>query len=60
MEEIKNLRSLCEHNPGIACPCPKECPRHGKCCVCVAHHRSHGKLPFCLMDLAYTNSRTIL
>lgn len=30
------------------CTCPKECPRHGKCCTCVAHHRKHGKLPHCL------------
>lgn len=33
------------------CPCPKDCPRHGTCCACVAHHRKHGKLPFCLRDM---------
>ena len=20
------------------CPCTYDCPRHGKCCECVAHH----------------------
>ena len=30
----------CPHNP-IDCPCTKEgCPRHGKCCACVAHHKA--------------------
>lgn len=24
------------------------CPRKGKCCECIAHHRSHGELPGCL------------
>ncbi len=39
----------CPHN-NIDCPCTKEaCPRHGKCCECVAHHKEHGKkLPACL------------
>lgn len=33
----------CPHN-NIDCPCTKEgCPRHGKCCECVAHHKEHGK-----------------
>ena len=52
MEQTKRLRSVCEHNAGIQCPCPKECPRHVKCCVCVAHHRQQGVLPFCLKGLA--------
>lgn len=31
------------------CSCPKaECPRHGKCCECVAFHRGGEKLPHCL------------
>lgn len=50
MNEQK-LKPLCIHNPSIECPCPKECPRHGKCCACVAHHREHGKLPNCLRNL---------
>ena len=39
----------------IDCPCPKEgCPRHGKCCECVAHHREHGKkLPTCLRGIEW-------
>lgn len=44
------LKPVCAHNPAIECPCPKECPRHGKCCACVAHHREHGKLPACLRN----------
>lgn len=43
-------KPVCQHNPSIDCPCPKDCPRHGKCCVCVAHHREHGKLPACLRN----------
>lgn len=41
---------VCPHNPQIACTCPKDCPRHGHCCACVAHHREHGKLPHCLRE----------
>ena len=43
-------KAVCEHNPSINGPCPKECPRHGKCCLCVAHHREHGKLPVCMRE----------
>lgn len=43
-------RPVCQHNQSIDCPCPKDCPRHGRCCVCVAHHREHGKLPACLRE----------
>lgn len=24
------------------CTCPYSCPRHEKCCECVAYHRDHG------------------
>lgn len=48
----KQVKPVCAHNPAINCPCPKDCPRHGKCCLCVAHHREHGNLPLCLRDLA--------
>lgn len=41
----------CPHNSNINCTCPKDCPRHGKCCLCVAHHREHGKLPHCLRSI---------
>ena len=43
----ENLKPVCPHNPDIECPCPKDCPRHGKCCACVAHHRAMGNLPRC-------------
>lgn len=30
------------------CPCTYPgCPRKGKCCECVAHHRENGELPGC-------------
>ena len=30
------------------CPCTYDCPRRGKCCECVAHHRGHGEgVPGC-------------
>ena len=46
----------CPHN-NIDCPCTKEgCPRHGKCCECVAHHKEHGKkLPACLRGIEWEN-----
>lgn len=47
----QQLKPVCPHNTTIDCPCPKDCPRHGKCCSCVAHHREHGNLPKCLRDL---------
>ena len=32
------------------CTCASEsCPRRGKCCECIANHRSKGQLPGCLM-----------
>ena len=47
----------CPHRPSTVgetnyfdCTCPKECPRHGKCCACVAHHSKIGKLPHCLRE----------
>jgi len=30
------------------CPCSKNCPRHGCCQECAAHHGAKGKLPYCL------------
>ena len=47
----ENVKCVCEHNAAIDCPCTKTCPRHGKCCECVAHHREHGNLPKCLRNL---------
>ena len=44
---------LSEQEININCPCTKEgCPRHGKCCECVAHHKAHAtKLPACLRGI---------
>lgn len=31
-----------------SCPCTYPgCPRKGKCCECIAHHRERGELPAC-------------
>ena len=33
------------------CPCTAKCPRHGKCCECVAHHRDHNEgVPGCFFS----------
>ena len=43
----------CPHN-SIECPCTHDCPRHGKCCECVAHHKAAGKkLPACLRGIEW-------
>lgn len=52
MNDNPIIKPVCEHSPEtIDCPCPKDCPRHGKCCACVAHHRRIGKLPSCLRNV---------
>lgn len=51
---IKHIVTTKNHpHNHIDCPCTKEgCPRHGKCCECVAHHKAHGtKLPACLRGI---------
>lgn len=42
----------CQHNKMNAdCPCThNNCAQHGKCCECVAYHRSHRQLPACFFD----------
>lgn len=38
----------CNNNP---CTCTYDCPRHGKCCECVAHHRDlEGGIPGCFFS----------
>ena len=32
------------------CPCTWDCPRHAKCCECVAHHREHESVPACFFS----------
>lgn len=42
MEECKTCLNT------LPCTCPNtKCPRHGRCCECVAHHRAMGKTPNC-------------
>jgi len=39
----------CEARKHAQCTCTNvECPRHGKCCACVAVHAEKGNLPACL------------
>ena len=38
----KNEHNICESTTR-ACPCTFDCPHHGKCCDCVAHHRDHNE-----------------
>ena len=40
----------CEFNPSIKCACTFDCPRHGKCCECVAHHAGGGDFPACFFS----------
>lgn len=55
---------MCPHN-NIDCPCPKDCPRHGHCCACVAHHKQMGtaspagkaKLPACLRGIEWESNK---
>ena len=33
------------------CPCTYDCPRHGRCWECVAHHRDHNEgVPGCFFS----------
>lgn len=40
----------CEHNNTIKCNCTYPCPRHGKCCECVAYHLRGGEFPACFFS----------
>jgi len=33
-----------------ACACTYSCERRGKCCQCVAYHRSRNELPGCFFS----------
>lgn len=40
----------CSNNRACTCTYPG-CPRHGKCCECVAYHRDHeGGIPGCFFS----------
>ena len=44
-------QNSCPYN-SVDCPCTKDCPRHGKCCECVKHHKDAGtNLPACLRGI---------
>ena len=46
----KNEHNICESTTR-ACPCTFDCPHHGKCCDCVAHHRDHNEgVPGCFFS----------
>ena len=35
----------------MPCPCTANCPRHGRCCACVAYHRDHNEgVPGCFFS----------
>ncbi len=41
----------CQHN-SKACPCTFSCSKHGKCCECIAYHRTGGEFPACFFTPA--------
>ena len=40
----------CEHNKAMKCPCTYNCPKHGKCCECLANHVPNGQFPACFFS----------
>jgi hypothetical protein len=52
--------SIEENKASCTCTYPG-CPRKGKCCDCIAHHRERGELPGCLFppDVEKTYDRSI-
>lgn len=40
------MENICSNNHPCTCPSEK-CPRHGRCCECVIHHRDMGGVPQC-------------
>lgn len=43
------LMAACSNNR--PCPCTFDCPRHGRCCECVAHHRDNNEgVPGCFFS----------
>ncbi|MEJ5307871.1 MAG: DUF6485 family protein [candidate division WOR-3 bacterium] len=39
----------CNNTNECLCTYPG-CPRHGKCCECVAYHRQHNEFPGCFFS----------
>jgi len=42
----------CESNKSMKCNCTYPCPRHGKCCDCIAYHSRGGEFPACFFSAA--------
>ncbi len=47
---------MCEYNTEIECSCTYSCPRHAKCCECVAFHRKRSEFPACFFSEAAEKS----
>ena len=46
---MRSIMNTCDNKR--PCPCTYACPRHGKCCECVAHHRDHDEgVPACFFS----------
>ena len=41
------------------CNCTYSCSRKGKCCECVAYHRSSGELPACYFSQGREDLRPV-
>ncbi|MCL2663136.1 MAG: DUF6485 family protein [Oscillospiraceae bacterium] len=40
----------CQQNTTMECNCTYSCPRHGKCCDCLAYHTRNGEFPACFFS----------
>ena len=41
----------CQQNTVMECNCTySSCPRHGKCCECLANHTGKGEFPACFFS----------
>jgi hypothetical protein len=41
----------CLQNTSMECTCTyAACPRHGKCCDCIANHTKKGEFPACFFS----------
>lgn len=48
-KKVYIMASNCDNK--MDCPCTYDCPRHGKCCACVAHHRDNNEgVPGCFFS----------
>ena len=43
---------MCEYNDAIECTCTYSCPKHAKCCDCVARHLKSNEFPACFFSEA--------